>query len=161
MTLSMARCIGQAGCDRNPSAGRGLCRRCYARHTYRGTLDNFPTMRERTDELTAHGQVPTVPRRVSRKSSSRSSLSPAKLAANTLYRHTRYAERVLLNGVLIHPGDRHGCLTKYNVYGCRGAMCRATHNHYRRTGQTSLPSALKTNYGAHDCATYEQTRDQL
>lgn len=128
MTLSMACCIGKADCTRAPSAGRGLCSACYDRHRINGTLKHFPTMRERTAQLLASGQI-----------------NPPKTPAQytKAWRDRKYAERVRVSGVLVHPRASHGRLHVYNTYGCRGAMCRASHLYYNHTGLTALPDDIR------------------
>lgn len=138
MVLKMARCIGRSGCDGAPGA-RGLCTACYMRHRDRGTISNFPTMTERTRALRAHDWVP----------------APARgNDAQRAWRAARYAERVELEGHLVHPVERHGYTHTYTTYGCRGPMCRASQGHYRRTGESALPDARVKNYTAVDCVLY-------
>lgn len=127
MTLSMAHCIGRAECTSKPDAARGLCRACYALHRGRGTLHNFPTMAERTAELRAAGAY--IPR-----------VSFSQSEYTTRWRHARQAERVLIEGKLVHPSaPMHGRLHSYLSYGCKGPMCSAAYKHYRATGETKLP----------------------
>ena len=154
MTLSMARCIGEAGCLDRPGT-RGLCKRCYSRHLGRGTLANFPTMRERTQELYARGEVPVTATPAKRRDRA------SRAAASINYRERRYAERVDFDGVLVHPSSRHGHLHSYNSYGCRGAMCRATLRHYRRTGELCLSIAQRRIFTAEDCLTYVNVSGEL
>lgn len=142
MTLKMSRCIGRAGCDNVPNAGRGLCHTCYNRHKYNGTLGMFPTMRERTEQLNARGHV-------------RDLMSP-KVRAMHDWRLERYAERVEVAGVLVHPTVAHGRLHSYNAYGCRGAMCRVSHLFYKRTGALELPDDIRGAWVTpEDCATFD------
>ena len=51
--------------------------------------------------------------------------------ANTEYiaqtRKTRYAERVMIDGALVHPRARHGSGTSYISYGCRCMPCTEAH----------------------------------
>lgn len=145
----MARCIGQAGCDRDPTAGRGLCRTCYLRHHHRGTLRNFPTMRERAEQLAKQPVMRALVERVEirRRNSNANSIRR--------YRERQYAQRVEIDGVLVHPHARHGYLTSYNVFGCRGAMCLASQRHYRRTGESSIPEARERDYSPEDCLDYK------
>lgn len=154
MRLSMARCIGQAGCDGAPGA-RGLCPRCYERHHYNGTLKNYPTMRERASELRARGQIPLV------RNPAQARRVNSRATASRNQRMLRYAERVEVDGVWIHPSDRHGSLHSYNGLGCRGMMCREALRHYRRTGETYLPDARTRNFGPEDCLLYERASGRL
>lgn len=149
--LSMAHCIGRSGCVDDPNAGRGLCRSCYARHRSRGTLLNFPTMRERIDELRQQGWTSAA---LTRQKFAYST-PEAQRVANAKYRRALYRERVLIDGVLIHPTAQHGRLTSYNVYGCRGPLCLQSQRHYRRTRETVLPCALKRSYTWQDCLDYK------
>lgn len=153
MVLSMAHCIGKAGCDGKPDGGRGLCRSCYSLHRHRGTLDNFPTMRERTATLRSQNMIPDFAKtRV--RDQHRTAAAVAHVEANRRYRELNYAARILVGGVLVHPIDRHGHLTTYNVYGCRGSMCRASQSNYRHTGNTALPEALRRSFTAIECVNY-------
>lgn len=149
MVLRMSHCIGQAGCTGSPNAGRGLCITCYSRHHYQQTLHIFPTMTERTRALAAQGLLPNFPEFQPK------STSHAQAEANRRYQRSKQAERVLIDGALVHPTSSHGRLTSYNVYGCRGAMCRAAQRHYRQTGLTSLPNALRNTYTMYDCLDYK------
>lgn len=148
MTLSMARCVGRAGCDNDPTEGRGLCTACYHRHRNQGTLDNFPTMRERTRQLRDAGELRVLERqRLSRRRETQGFAAARR-------RREQYASRVLLDDVLVHPGNLHGRVGTYNTYGCRGAMCYAAHRHYRATGEATLPEALTKFFGPEDCVMY-------
>lgn len=150
MTLSMARCIGRADCVNKPNAGRGLCITCYTWHRNRKTLKNFPTMRERVAQLYAHGQVlqSSSGRRQSRNA-----------AANFRWRQVKYAERVLVKKVLVHPNAPHGDIHSYNSYGCRGAMCQAARIYKKRTGNGAIPRDLRgtTQPSARECAEFDIT----
>lgn len=141
MTLSMSRCIGRADCPNSPGSGRGLCGTCYSRHSYQGTLKNFPTMRERTAQLRAQGYIRS---------------SSAKVDATTRWRYRKYAERVSMGGKLIHLSAPHGKVHSYNAYGCRGAMCRSAHLYYKHTGALALPSDIRgAQPTAQDCVTFD------
>lgn len=132
MTLAMARCIGRSGCGNAPSAGRGLCVACYARHRNHGTIVNFPTMRERTAQLRANRMINTP-------------LRPDNARFNAEWRKRNYAERVDVGGVLIHPRAPHGRTHAYNAYGCRGAMCNAARVYYKHlgSGHLDLPQDIR------------------
>jgi hypothetical protein len=141
VTLAMARCIGRADCPNEPSAGRGLCMTCYQRHRGNGTLDNYPTMRERTAQLRAKRLIdaPNTP-----------------TEATKAWRHRKYGERIVVNGVLIHPNAAHGRLHTYNSYGCRGAMCRSAYNYYKGTGTLMLPDDIRgANPTVDDCVNFD------
>lgn len=141
MTLSMARCIGRAGCPNDPSAGRGLCMTCYTRHRNNNTLRNFPTMRERTAQLRASRMIDPI------KTSSEATKS---------WRHRKYGERVVLNGKLVHPNASHGRLHSYNSYGCRGALCRASYYYYKGTGILAVPDDIRgENPTPQDCVDFD------
>lgn len=117
---------------------------CYAWHRNHDTLRNFPTMRQRTAELKAQGRVPVFARR-------------SNAATNKLWRDRKYAQRVEVNSVLVHPDAPHGKVHSYNSYGCRGAMCNAARLYYKVTGDMMLPDDVRG--GIHptldDCATFD------
>lgn len=146
MTLAMARCIGRSGCDNTPSAGRGLCVTCYVRHRYHGTLKNFPTMRERTAQLRASRAIDPPTR-------------PNNAQVNRDWRERKYAERVKINNVLIHPNAPHGRMHAYNSYGCRGPMCVAARLYYKHmgSGHLDLPLDVRgaTQPTLRDCAEFD------
>lgn len=148
MTLSMMYCVGRAGCARKPDAGRGLCTTCYSHHRQRGTLDMYPTMRERTAQLRAAGQTKVLDdqRRHARN------VNSARLTA--AWRAQQYALRVELGGHLIHPKPVHGRMNTYTALGCRGPMCYAAWCHYRTTRVCRLPEAVAADFTAEDCALY-------
>lgn len=148
MTLSMAYCIGRASCPNAPTGGRGMCAKCYARHAYHGTLKNFPTMRERTAQLRAAGELKHI------EVLQQSTQQGRKVASITAWRQRKYAERVPLEGRLIAPTGAHGRLYAYISLGCRGSMCYAAWRHYRITGERALPGAFAVEFGPEDCATY-------
>lgn len=136
MALKMAHCIGQSDCTGTPGS-RGLCTRCYYRHQRAGTLENFPTMRERT--------------RVARATPVRTSSS----VLNRRWRRKNYEQRVRVNGHLVHPIDRHGHHNTYTGYGCRGPMCADSQRWYRSTGETVIPIARgDVRLTAEQCAHY-------
>lgn len=70
------------------------------------------------------------------------------------WQQARYAERIEVDGNLVHPHSAHGQLRSYTSYGCRGPLCYATHRHYYRTGETSLPSVGSNQFTLDDCVTY-------
>jgi hypothetical protein len=148
VTLAMTRCIGRAGCQETPNCGRGLCVGCYSRHRQRGTLDNYPTMRERTKQARAAGQTRVIDEQRER------SRSEASKQATANWRAQQQELRVELNGRLIYPRSVHGRVNTYTTLGCRGAMCYAAWCHYRVTGSTRLPEALTVDFSAEDCVLY-------
>lgn len=147
MTISMAHCIGRSGCEGKPSA-RGLCGSCYARHNYRGTLGNFPTMGERAAQLRAAGNTVLLAKSTTARQSEHS--------AN--WRRKRYAERVLIDGTLVHPSSPHGSAHSYISYGCRGPMCAAAQRWIRDTGESQLPDAVMEGREAEDCLMFNDPR---
>lgn len=146
MTISMAYCIGKSSCDEKPGA-RGLCRSCYARHYYRGTLRNFPTMSERAAQLRAAGDTVMLAKPVPRN---------AEHSEN--WRKARYAERILLEGYLVHPSSPHGSAHSYISYGCRGPMCSAAQRWLRDTGESKLPDDVMEGRDAEDCLMFNDPR---
>jgi hypothetical protein len=144
VTLVMARCIGRADCDREPNGGRGLCTTCYAFHYQRGTIGNFPTMRERTAQLRAAGQMHAL--------DTQRVIKQRTHATN--WRVKQHKMRVELDGRLVHPGNCHGRVNGYTAMGCRGSMCYAAWCHYKATGECRLPEALSAEFSAEDCVLY-------
>lgn len=71
------------------------------------------------------------------------------------WQHARYAERVKINGLLIHPDAPHGRLRSYTTYGCRGPLCYATQKHYSITGENSFPGVGATQCSVEDCVTFQ------
>lgn len=134
MALKMKHCIGRSGCDGKP-ATRGLCTRCYGKHSYAGTLHNFPTMRERTRQ--ARATMPLTGRE-----------------HNQRWRDRNYAARVWINGSLVHPTAAHGRHNAYTGYGCRGPMCADAQRWYRDTGESTIPEAREKHFTAQECAHY-------
>ena len=70
------------------------------------------------------------------------------------WQHDRRAERILINGLWIHPHGAHGRLRSYTSYGCRGPLCFATWKHYDQTGEMSLPIVGNQQFSMEDCATF-------
>lgn len=140
--VKMARCIGRAGCDGTPRS-RGLCAACYARHSDRGTLRNYPTMNERLRRLQRTTAIPLT--------------APASRYSHT-YRERNYAERVMLDGYTVHPNNRHGRVSTYIGYGCRGPMCRDAQTWYRDTGEVCVPAARERDCTPRECVDYVDSR---
>ena len=105
-------------------------------------------MRERADELRRAGMmtVPDTQRRAKR--------AVKQAAAASKWRNERRAERVLLNGHLVHPNAPHGRLGTYTTFSCRGPLCYAAWRHYKVTGECFLPDALYGRFTAEQCATH-------
>lgn len=65
---------------------------------------------------------------------------PPCTQANTdfarIERRRRYAERVEIDGQLVHPRATHGMPTAYALYGCRCDPCREAVNASRRSRST-------------------------
>lgn len=143
--LRMARCIGRSGCDGEPGA-RGLCHTCYQRHKYKGTLAAFPTMTERAAALKERNQLVA-----------RQTKTPTEYSRDRRVRNR--AERVLLNGYLVHPNTDHGTVNAYTSYSCRGPLCRAAQRWYRETGDSVHPWAHMRRQSAEDCVRYTEWGD--
>lgn len=47
----------------------------------------------------------------------------ANRASSARIRGERYAERVSVNGVLVHPSATHGTTNGFRYYGCRCSAC--------------------------------------
>lgn len=95
-----------------------------------------------------------------RSLSDESLLSPG--SRNTRrWQHNRYAERVEVDGYLVHPSAAHGQLRAYTAYGCRGPLCFITQKHFSLTGETSLPELRGQHLNMYDCAefTHDYYRD--
>lgn len=73
---------------------------------------------------------------------------------NRAWQHARYAERVLVNGNMVHPDAPHGQLRSYTIYGCRGPLCYAVNRHYAVTGKTTFPPAGAQQFNMNDCITF-------
>lgn len=70
------------------------------------------------------------------------------------WQHARYAERVKVNGNLVHPDSAHGQLRSYTSYGCRGPLCYATQRHYAATGETTFPGVGSGPCSLDDCVNF-------
>jgi hypothetical protein len=78
-----------------------------------------------------------------------------KSVTSRAWQHARYAERVEINGLLVHPTAVHGRLRSYTSYGCRGPLCYATWKHYNATGETIFPQPANAQYNVNDCVTFQ------
>lgn len=125
---------------------------CYSYHSYHDTLGNFPTMKERVDELRASGAMKLADELRARHR------AEAQARSAAVHRKARLAERVELNGRLIHPGNTHGRINTYTALGCRGSMCYAAWRHYSTTGEGRLPEAVSELFSAEDCALHVSAR---
>lgn len=78
------------------------------------------------------------------------------------WQHSRYAERILVDGYLVHPTAAHGQLRAYTAYGCRGPLCYITQRHFANTGELSLPELKDMHLNMYDCVdfTHDEYKDE-
>jgi hypothetical protein len=110
-------------------------------------LGNYPTMGERVAELRAAGDTILLAQPSSRNREHREN-----------WRKARYAERVMIDGTLVHPTSPHGTAHSYISYGCRGPMCAAAQRWVRDTGESKLPDSMMEGREAEDCLMFSDPR---
>lgn len=70
------------------------------------------------------------------------------------WQHERYAERVEVDGYMVHPTAPHGQLRAYSAYGCRGPLCFFTQKHFGITGELCLPELNGVHLNMYDCVEF-------